>query len=210
METRVSNKEKLYSAKPLTEKQKEKAALKQQSKAASRQARACAKVAKAAAKNTAVKQKLVVCGLESDEDEQSMRLEISTEQEEFVTVGEMGCDPMETTVPLIDPIDPLTHVDSKLVPEAEPSSSPITVNNPFSILRNAGKYRRIHKSVSTFGELDTVIRTKWPKTSVTHSDHIGCTVCGNKGDHKMRSIRRKCACNVPHCNLIFKINKVNK
>ena len=80
METRVSNKEKLYSAKPLTEKQKEKAALKQQSKAASRQARAFAKVAKAAAKNTAVKQKLVVCGLESDEDEQSMRLEISTDQ----------------------------------------------------------------------------------------------------------------------------------
>ena len=59
-----------------------------------------------------MKKQLLECGLESDPSDQSLRLELSSvEQDEFITVSEIGCDQIGTTLPLKTSLNPVNGVD---------------------------------------------------------------------------------------------------
>ena len=184
----------VYTTKPLTDKQKQKMA-------ADNKKRTNNKAKALAEKQRIALEQLKPFGL-ADTDDEDLHLELGgladTDDEDLQKEAVVTVEHEKVTVEILDEDDddtPLIELASKKIPLKVPTI------NPWKYTRNAGKYRRVNKNVSSAGDMDTVIRTKWPKTVVTHNDETNCTVCGMMGDHKMRSILRECSCKIPECNL---------
>ena len=78
--------------------------------------------------------------------------------------------------------------------------------DPMKMIRNKGEYKKI-KQCNSKAELDTYIRLNIPATTCKRNNRNESTACDVRKYHKMNYIENPCKCNIPHCNLLYKILK---
>ena len=164
-----------------------------------------------------VKETLVSCGLDDEEntreekeESNEERIESSIRDKEDKQDKQDKEEEEEERLVLEESTENKESVESS-IREVEPKakSSKKSIIDPLKFIRNGGTYKEIFKCKSK-GDLDTYLRLKLPATRVDKSNKNGCTICDVRKDHKMTYIERRCKCKLAHCNLKIKILKCER